>query len=249
MAEGLARPPRIRLDAIRFDAKLTIAAWLLAASFAALGAWQLRRAGLHGQREAAQLAQSRLPPLQIGAQRHCSALMRLRRASARGHFDAGRQILLDSQVQDGRAGVRVLTPLQVEGSDDRVLVDRGWTELPAGRSRLPQPRVPEGEVEVRGVIDIPVAAPLAASFAAAEGGDWGRLWPYLDLGRFSAFAGYPVEACVLREDEGGADGLVRSAPLPDSGRSLRSIGYAIQWFALAAAAIVIWARLSLRRPS
>src|SRR6266550_4791933 len=58
---------------------------------------------------------------------------RYRQVVVTGIYDAGRQILLDNKVHDGRAGYQVVTPLML--ADGRaVLVNRGWVAGGATRA-------------------------------------------------------------------------------------------------------------------
>lgn len=49
-----------------------------------------------------------------------------RKVAARGEFDLDRQVVLVVQNWNGRAGVHLITPFLIEGTDTAVLVDRGW---------------------------------------------------------------------------------------------------------------------------
>jgi surfeit locus 1 family protein len=77
---------------------------------------------------------------------------------------------------------------------------------------------------------------------------WGVRWPYLTVELFAAAAGYRVLPVVILQDPEGPQGFLRSWPreLPKEGMH---IGYAIQWFAFALIAMVLWLRLSLVRRS
>ena len=76
--------------------------------------------------------------------------------------------------------------------------------------------------------------------------DWGQHWPYLTVDLYAAVADYPLQPVVILEDPDDAAGFLRNWPreMPKEGMH---IGYAIQWFAFAAIALVLWLRLSLVR--
>ena len=113
---------------------------LLGALFAALGAWQLRRAETsRATRRAVRRAASRetvLAALPSDARRRRSAFARV---EVRGEYVGRPQFLLDNMLHDGVAGYHVLTALRVAGRRERVLVNRGW--VPAGGDRRVLPDV------------------------------------------------------------------------------------------------------------
>ncbi len=91
---------------------------------------------------------------------------------------------------------------------------------------------------------LPPALVLHGGADAAKG--WGARWPYLTVELYAAAKGHPVEPVVILQDPADPDGFVRSWPreMPKEGMH---IGYAIQWFAFALIALVLWLRLSLTR--
>src|SRR5690606_17662788 len=80
---------------------------------------------------------------------------RYRQVRLRGVYDTRHQILLDNQVENGRVGFHVITPLQISDTNRYVLVDRGWIPARASHSELPEISTPEGDQEVTGYIWIP----------------------------------------------------------------------------------------------
>ena len=74
-----------------------------------------------------------------------------RRITARGRYEPQFQILIDNRTHNGQAGYHVVTPLRVEGSDIRLLVNRGWIPAPAERRETPLIETPAGVVETDGI--------------------------------------------------------------------------------------------------
>jgi surfeit locus 1 family protein len=129
-----------------------------------------------------------------------------------------------------------------------VLVNRGW--IPAGPDGGPTPApVPDGAVRVTGEAHIPAPPALVLHGGADAARGWGQRWPYFTPALYAAAAGHPVQPVVILQDPREPGGFVRSWPreIPKEGMH---IGYAIQWFAFALIATVLWLRLSLeRRPA
>ena len=211
--------------------------------FLGLGFWQLDRA--EQKREQAQLLdeRSRMPALDLGAAVADANALHFRKLSARGLFEAGGQILIENRRRGGRNGFHVITPLRIEGSDTRVLVNRGWIPANADGSATPAP-VPDGQVTVTGESHVPFPPALELHEGLDAGKNWGNRWPYLTVELYAAAAGYPVQPVVILQSPGDAHGFARSWPreMPKEGMH---IGYAIQWFAFALIAFLLWLRLSL----
>jgi surfeit locus 1 family protein len=213
--------------------------------FIALGFWQLERADEKAEQARLLSARAEMPALELVAPVGDPEALRFRKLRARGVFEGEGQILIENRRLGNRTGFHVITPLRVEGRDMRVLVNRGW--IPAQPDGAPTTApVPEGPVEVVGETHIPSAPALALHGGPDSAKAWGTRWPYLTVELYSAAAGQIVEPVVILQDPADPTGFARSWPreLPKEGMH---IGYAIQWFAFALIALVLWLRLSLAR--
>ena len=225
---------------------LTVIVLALIALFVQLGIWQLHRAEQKEKLKEAAENRASLPVLELHPDTDFSPDLRFRKIVVKGHFEPEKQILLDNQTHDGRAGVHVLTPLRIEDSETRLLIDRGWIALGPSRERLPEPEVLEGEVEVHGFIDIPSPPRFILGDASRAGPAWGRLWPYINLDYFSKYAGFPVKPYLIRQDPADPHGYVRVWPTVET-KSAMHIGYAIQWFGLAVVAFGVYVGMCVSR--
>jgi len=121
---------------------------------ARLGIWQLDR--LQQRRDANALIAASLaaPPFDLNATAVPEDISEWdnRLVAASGMFDYEQEVLLDLQNWGYRAGVNLITPLVLDGSQTAVLVNRGW--IPDAES-APEARaaynVP-GEVEITGYV-------------------------------------------------------------------------------------------------
>lgn len=225
---------------------LTVIVLALIALFVRLGVWQLDRAEQKEQLKSAVESGASLPVLELRPDTEFSAALRFRRILVKGHFEPDKQILLDNQTHEHRAGVHVLTPLRMWGSETRVLIDRGWIALEPSRAHLPDAEVPRSEVAVHGVIDTPNPPPFILGAASRAGPAWDRLWPYIDFDYFSKYAGYPVKPYLVRQDPTDPHGYVRMSPTVEMSSAMH-IGYAIQWFGFAVVAFGVYVGMSLNR--
>jgi surfeit locus 1 family protein len=213
--------------------------------FVALGFWQLDRAA-EKRLEAETLARREgMPPARVTGLETDEAGLRYRKVRARGEFDAERQFFIENRREGQRTGFHVITPLRLEGSEARVLVNRGW--LPAGPGNdLPDAPVPPGTVELSGTATLaaPPALVLHAGPDAARA--WGSRWPYLTPELYAATVDHPVQPFVILLDPEDPHGFSRHWPreMPKEGMHL---GYAIQWFSFAAIALGFYVTLGLHR--
>ena len=227
----------------RFRAVPTLLLALPVPLFVALGLWQLDRAEQKREWSATLAERVQQPPVRLSGPVADPGALRWRPVQARGWFEPEQQIFLENRTQGGRPGVQVVTPLRLEGSDYRVLVNRGWLALDQ-QGELPAVATPEGLVEVSGAVDSPSPPALALDQGSAAG--WGRRWPYLTLELFRGTVAYPLVPLLSLQSPADPHGFGRAWPrdVPKEGMHL---GYALQWFAFALIALVIYGRLSLER--
>lgn len=226
----------------------TVVAFALVATTVSLGNWQLRRAdekrALQAQRDAAERDE---PILLTAAEADIDSLAG-RRVRVRGRFVSKFDVYVDNRTYRGVAGFHVVSPLRIAGSDRHLLVLRGWIAGdPRERTRLPAVPTPDETVVVEGVAlrEIPRTLELGGP---PPPGPNDRMWQNVDLAGFERWSGLPMRLPIVRQSRpartaSGAwdDGLVRDWPEPGVDVD-RHLGYAFQWYALAALAGVLWLR-------
>ncbi len=224
---------------------VTAAALLALAATLALGRWQLARAA---QKEATQAridAQTSLPRLDgrslLLLADPASALHR--GVTLRGRWIAQHTVFLDNRQMHGRAGLYVLTPLQLEGSAAAILVQRGWVARNfVDRSSLPALETPAGVIEIEGRM----APPPAKLYELGEAQS-GPIRQNLELARLGTEAGLALLPVTVLQTGAAADSLLRDWPLAGSGVD-KHYGYAFQWFGLSAliAILYVWFQIVRR---
>ena len=235
---------------------VTLAAVLTVAATVSLGRWQLSRAA---QKEALQAeieAQKQKPPLDqadfLALESPVSALHRPVRL--RGLWLAPQTVYLDNRQMHGVPGFYVLTPFALEGSEQTVMVQRGWVQRNFNdRAQLGAVETPPGIVEVTGLIEPPPAhlfelgkPAAAASAPAAEGSS--PIRQNLDLEAFRAETKLPLRTDVSLQQIGAAsEGLQRDWPAPALGLE-KHYGYAFQWFGLSALVVILYVWFQLIAP-
>ena len=172
--------------------------------------------------------------------------LRYRRVKFTGIYDTRFQVLLDNQVENTVAGYHVFTPMQVEGSQVYVLVNRGWIKGSSDR-KPPVVTAPQGKQEIEGDIGLPAAKFFTLETPPAEDGNWQLVWQNLDMQRYIKSVPFAVQPFVVRLDaKSKAGGFVRNWPAPGE-RVNMHLGYAYQWFGFALTLLVIYIVLNVKK--
>ncbi len=227
----------------------TLAVLVLVPSFISFGQWQWRKAGAKESLQTLLDARSAEPPVSMPDGTVEPESMRFRRVLARGTYEPRYQILIDNRIHREQAGYHVVTPLRLEGSDRRVLVNRGWVPALADHNRWPTIDTPTGLIEIQGTAVVPGTRYFTLGGEAPRDGSagWQTVWQNLDLARYAGAVAFPVQPVIIQlAPESPAGGFVRDWPRPDE-RIERHLGYAFQWWGFAAATTIIWLAVLLRR--
>jgi len=193
------------------------------------GRWQVRREILLSLER----AQSE-PPRVYGDSLPAAEQVMGRRISLTGRYDETRQFLLRGRPHDGEQGVEVVTPL-VLTSNQAVLVNRGWLEAVDGATARPQDYPEPGHRAVVGYVE-PLARGRAGFPYLKLPSDSLTLFSaaFLDPDSVAARLPYLVADFWLRESPGPAAGPRPRRLPPERPNPGMHLGYAIQWFAIAA---------------
>lgn len=239
------QPPSF-MTRLRFHFKLLPALGCLLGLllFVYLGLWQSGK----GDRLQADLAQraarNQLGPVPVGTALVDALQVRDAPIAVVGEFEPQQQIFLDNRQHDGLPGVHVITPLKIDGSDTRILVNRGWVGWTQGRGVLPMIATPAGQVRLTGLAFVPSGKKF---FLMPDHPEASNLWARLDMARFATLLKHPLQPVVLLQTSAdAADGLVRRWEPPED-RVAMHRGYAFQWFGMALALVIFYLVASVRR--
>jgi surfeit locus 1 family protein len=211
-----------------------------------LGAWQLRRAAQKIALQEALESRAKLTALSAPDLAHNAMQaepQHYRPVYLRGRWIPERNVFLENRQMSARVGFYLVTPLQIDGRPEVVLVQRGWVPRDLrDRTLVPAIASPAGTVEVKGHIAPPPAR--LYEFAPSTSG---LIRQNLDLGEFATETGLPLlPLSVLQSDSASTagDGLLRQWPRPAVDVQ-KHYGYAFQWFALCAlmAGLYVWFQL------
>ena len=241
---------RVRIGSREFAPRAwaTLLTGLALAAFVSLGWWQIGRAR-EKQALIESFARGTQTSVELLSDVSIDGLPRYQHLRAEGHYEPAYQVLLDNMPsQSGQPGYRVLTPFRRQGSERALLVDRGWVPLGASREVLPDVTVTAAHRAVLGRLDqLPVPGVRVGEATAPGDRRWPRVMNFPRPADLEQALGAPVESRILLLDPAAPDGYERVwRPSVGFGPE-RHFGYAIQWFALALVAVVIFIALSLQR--
>jgi surfeit locus 1 family protein len=220
--------------------KTTLLVILAVVVMVRLGIWQLDRLTQRkafNTRVEAQLAE---PLLELSSTNLALDLynMEYRDAKVSGEYDHESQVVLRNQDWQGRLGVHLLTPLIIDGSQQSVLVDRGWVpyeDFTAGKlAQYDQP----GVVELNGVIRRSQTKPMIGGQEDQIPGPGEpplMAWYWININSISDQMPYELLPVYLRSSP---DPAMEELPyISQQELELTEgshLGYAFQWFTFAA---------------
>ena len=204
-----------------------------------LGLWQLDRADQKSQILSDMEQRQNAAPLTLQA---------LDKIEDKGHYHLqisgvllqDYTLYLDNRIVSGRPGFEVIHPVRL--GDRVVLVNRGWIPMPLDRSVLPElPELPE-QIEVTGIVYIPTNTIVLKEDVLNSDDDWPQLIQALDMVKLKTLyqeLGLTIEPWILRQDPEDNELFIqewRYVNMPPE----RHTSYAVTWFGLAIALVIIY---------
>ena len=171
-----------------------------------------------------------------------------RRCILTGSYDPRVTYLLDNQVFRGVVGYQVFSRfVLVEGIP--VLIDRGWVAAPVARSDAPQIDITAAPVTLTGVAKpVPVSGIKLADGSTEKLGNNLIRVQRIELAQIAAENNRTLLPYIVRLDPTLPGSLTWNGTEPGFGRD-RHLGYAYQWFALAATLLVIYFVVNTKKRS
>jgi len=205
-----------------------------------LGFWQLGRAQLREQIEADQARNLALPELTEAALLKLARDEQLihRRLSLRGEWLPQWSGFLN-RPKHGQAGFWVMTPLKLEGGAV-VLVQRGWAPRdPINPNQAPALQSVSQSLQISGQWITPPSRLMELGRESSQPDtSFTQVRQNLDLSQYERETGLQIRA-VVRQSSEADDGLSRDWPSLAS-KAQTNRGYAFQWFAIAAAGLILF---------
>lgn len=209
----------------------------------ALGIWQLGR--LEERKTQNALIESRInrPVLPLTGNLLSVLPEEYQPVTVTGVYDFSEEIVLRNRARNNSAGVHLLTPLKIEGSDKAVLVDRGWIPYEFSLPNQRQPyATPTGMVTVTGLVRLSQSKEgFIGPSDPFVNADMPRLdaWYWVNIPQIQQqFRNYELLPFYIEQNP-----LADSNALPAPSHEIDlsegpHLSYAIQWFSFAIILVV-----------
>lgn len=162
-----------------------------------------------------------------------------------GYF-ASNAFYIDNKMRQGRAGFHVLVPFTTNRGT--VMLNLGWISSTGVRTQLPTFTLPQPSLQITKVNAI-VYIPLNNTLVTETNSEYGQfpvLLQQVDLAEIEKHLKKDVEPFVGRIIDGSDDVFIREWELITMSPE-KHLGYAVQWFGLAIAALTIYLLNLLKR--
>lgn len=200
-----------------------------------LGTWQIQRLNWKSALIAERQSQRAAPPLAGLPNPFDPAQHEFRKVRLTGRFLHDKEMYLAARSFRGNPGYHVITPLAV--SAGHILVNRGWIPLDRKAPESRKPGNPEGEVTVEGYL----RTQMPQGWFTPDNEPAKNFWFWIDLPTMGRTHGigkiepFYMEAGPAENPGGYPVGGQTRFELPND-----HLQYALTWFAMAIAGIVIY---------
>lgn len=160
-----------------------------------------------------------------------------------GEWDSEHQILISNQVRDGMLGYYVLTPLRL-ASGHNILINRGWIKATNSLQELPDIGLSTQDVNLVGKLDTFPSVGIMLEGADTPSDSWPSVVQLLKTSVISERLGYLLVPYQMLLESGDVKSYDTQWVTFHMGPE-KHLGYAFQWFAMAAALIIIYLVLTI----
>ena len=212
-----------------------------------LGFWQLRRLEQRRALNAEIIAGLNANPVTLTGEPVDPLQLRRKRVIVTGTLDNEENIIVKNRPSRGEAGVELVVPLIISGSDTAVMINRGWIPLDEVNPEARQKYDLEGEITVEGIAypTQPQPSGYLVVLDPTLAPDQSRLddWFRIDTVRLEEQLDYPLLPIFVRQSPGSdPDELPRREENFDLSEGSH-LSYAVQWFSFAFIMVVVYASL------
>jgi len=212
--------------------------------FVRLGFWQMTRAEEKEKILKQQETQAALTPISWNAsQKEPTQYQKIKtKGTYLPYF-----FYLDNQHFQHQFGYHVLSPLQLAGSDNKIIiVDRGWVKGDITRQSLPKVNIPSGWLNVSGAAYYPSKKLWSLGPNLEARGKRKYIIEHFDAKQLSEILQMKVYPFIIRLSKKESHGFIREwavISMPPQ----RHYAYALQWFAMAAAILIIFVVCNIKK--
>mgnify|MGYP006090571901 CR=1 FL=1 len=227
---------------IRFNWIIAACILLTLSGFVRLGVWQLSRAQekIQSQETLQELSEQQatlIGNVPVAGRDFDTLQHQNRQVELTGQYLNNNSIFLIYQAYEEQLGFEIMTPFKVSALDLIVLVSRGWSGISSEEALSKAlPSIYE-ELTLQGQIYIPTEKELLRA-SDIENIIWPLTTRYLNINELSSNFDSPLFPYVIRLGVNQPGVLVRHWPAVVSDTS-QNFSYALQWFSMAIALLMV----------
>jgi len=218
--------------------------------FIKLGFWQLDRADQKKIINMAFVERQNQPPIPLNKETIQMPIIDIiwHHVTISGEFLNDKNIILDNQVVQEKAGFLIYTPFKILDSNKIILVNRGWYPLSNSRNDVPNIPPIKGAQAIEGEINQMPSSGISLGKVITEKLDESSFrLQKMDYEVLSSLIGKDLMRYVVKLKKPIFDKtyvIDLGIPVPDSDKNY---GYAFQWFAMAFTLFIIFIRLGVKK--
>jgi len=166
--------------------------------------------------------------------------------SLKGTFDNQHIFLLDNETQNGKVGFDVIMPFKIQGSDQYILVNRGWVQAAAYRNQLPKIATINKALSLVGHIVLPSEQPFLLKAQKLNYKEWPLVIQTIDIHLIEKIIGKPIYNFILQLAPNSSYAFIDNWQAVKL-RPQKHYAYAFQWFTFAFTLLVIFIGLNVKK--
>ena len=229
----------------RTSIKSTLITLMIAITCIKLGSWQLNKAQFKQSLQVQYNKYENNPAEALPTDFSEIDEMQYKKVQVKGKYLPEYQILLDNQFDGERPGFFVLTPLEINGSENIILVNRGWIEASENHNQIPEVNTPLSLQSVEGFVWVP-SHKFYTLEKKTNTREWNKVWQNMDLDLYTQLVPKKVLPIILKMSPSNEGGFARHWVRPDD-RIQTHLSYGYQWYGFAIASIFIYLYLGFRK--
>lgn len=146
----------------------TLATLLALGLLLTLGTWQTLRFQEKLADEALRDARQHLEVVEIHSTADLQPELDHRMAAVRGQLNTSTNFLIKHRIRNGKPGFWLINALTIDGTQDTLLINRGWLPYPHGRELIETLDTPTGTAEFTGLLHFPSRVIIDSTYSEQQ---------------------------------------------------------------------------------
>lgn len=163
------------------------------------------------------------------------------KVTVRGNFLDSRSVVWINRFYSGQIGAELLTPFQIAGTQQWILVNRGWLDLnpkALSSNTFIDARMRSPEETLSGILKIPEQNIFLMGANLTQRRNYPPQIQQVQISQIAQYYNHPLLPFILRLSPVENSGLMREWAIVNSSPE-KHLGYSLQWFSFALILFVI----------